>query len=245
MKRNNDPRYYLQNKEKEKRMLQKELFNKMVQQQINTLKKYVIIHPTKVAGSSFIKYVQSHYPSYFMYNGHEFKAVQSTNPIVFIRDPYDRFISMYKYWKYGSLDYNEHKHSETHLINTQKYNIKDFIILVKKKDPILITPFTSYIHIRPQSWWIEEKDYAKSIIVYYDKNEMEKKIFELFDYLEQLKICKNLKIPFQKINVSNTNNNEKIILDEEDKKEIYEIYKSDFDLIKKVKENKNLFKKVF
>jgi hypothetical protein len=138
---------------------------------------------------------------------------------------------MYKYWKYGSFDYNEHKHSETHLINMQKYNIKDFIIFVKNKDLILITPFTSHTHIRPQSWWINEEDYKKCIIIYYDKNEMEKKIFELFDYLEQLKICKNLKIPFQKINVSNVNNNEKIILDEEDKKEIYEIYKSDFDLI--------------
>ncbi len=245
MKRNNDPRYYLQNKEKEKRILQQQLIYKMIQQQNDNQIKYVIIHPTKVAGSAFIKYVEVHYPNNFRYNGHEFKASQTMNPIVFLRDPYDRFISMYKYWKYGSLDYNEHKHSETHLINMQKYNIKDFIIFVKNKDLILITPFTSHTHIRPQSWWINEEDYKKCIIIYYDKNEMEKKVFNLLNYLEQLKICKNLKIPFQKINVSNTNNNEKIILDEEDKKEIYEIYKSDFDLIKKVKENKNLFKKVF
>ncbi len=245
MKRNNDPRYYLQNKEKEKRILQQQLIYKMIQQQNDNQIKYVIIHPTKVAGSAFIKYVEVHYPNNFRYNGHEFKASQTMNPIVFLRDPYDRFISMYKYWKYGSLDYNEHKHSETHLINTQKYNIKDFIQLVKKKDPILITSFTSYTHIREQSWWIEEKDYHKSIIIYYDKNEMEKKVFQLFDYLEQLNICKNLKIPFQKINVSNLNHQEKIVLDDYDKKEIYEMYKSDFDLISKVKEMPYLFKKIF
>ncbi len=245
MKRTNDPRYYLQKKEVEKLILQKQLINKMAQQQMNILKKYVIIHPTKVAGSAFIKYVEAHYPSYFTYNGHEFKAIQAINPIVFLRDPYDRFISMYKYWKYGSFDYNDHKNSESHLINTQKFNIKDFILLVKKKDPILITPFTSYTHIRPQSWWINEEDYKKCIIIYYDKNEMEKKIFQLFDYLEQLKVCKNMKIPFQKINVSYTNNNEKIILDESDKMEINQIYKADFDLISKIKMYPQMFKKVF
>jgi hypothetical protein len=245
MKRNNDPRYYLQNKEKEKRILQKQFIHKMIEEQINTLKKYVIIHPTKVAGSAFIKYVQANYSAHFKYNGHEFKAVQAVNPIVFIRDPYDRFISIYKYWKYGSLDYNNHKHNETHLINMQKYNIKDFIRFVKKKDPILITSFTSHTHIRTQTWWINEEDYKKSIIVYYDKNEMEKKIFQLFDYLEQLNICKNLKIPFQKINVSNSNNNEKIILDESDKMEINQIYKADFDLISKIKMYPQIFKKVF
>ena len=64
---------------------------------------------------------------------------------------------------------------------------------------------------------------------------MEEKVFNLLNYLEQLKILKNKKAAFQKINVSNSNNNEKIILDEEDKKEINQIYKADFDLINKIK----------
>lgn len=217
----------------------------MVRQQIDNQLKYVIIHPTKVAGSAFIKYVEAYYSNNFKYNGHEFKASQTINPIVFIRDPYDRFISMYKYWKYGSIDYNDHKHGETHLINTQKYNIKDFIQFVKNKDAILITLFTSHTHIRVQSWWIEEKDYQKSIIVYYDKNSMEEKIFNLLNYLEQLKILKNMKFPFKKINVSHSNNNEKIVLDEDDKNMIYEMYKADFDLISKIKMYPQMFKKVF
>lgn len=241
----NDPRYYYKIKSQQQLLLKKKLIHNMIQQQMDNQSKYIIIHPTKVAGSAFIKYVEAHYPKNFRYNGHEFKASQTMNPIVFIRDPYDRFISMYKYWKYGSLDYHDHKHSETHLINTQKYNIKDFIQFVKNKDVILITPFTSHTHIRPQSWWISEDDYQKSIIVYYDKNEMEEKVFYLLNYLEQLKILMNKRVPFQKINVSNSNNNEKIILDEEDKKAIEQIYKADFELISKIKMYPQMFKKVF
>ncbi len=59
------------------------------------------------------------------------------------------------------------------------------------------------------------------------------------------KIIKNLNIPFQKINVSVSNNNEKIVLDEYDIIEINQIYKADFDLINKIKIYQQVFKKVF
>ncbi len=74
---------------------------------------------------------------------------------------------------------------------------------------------------------------------------MEEKVFYLLNYLEQLKILMNKRVPFQKINVSNSNNNEKIILDEEDKKAIEQIYKADFELINKIKMYPQMFKKVF
>lgn len=245
---NRDPRYYLQHKSQMALLRNKQLQNS-IPKYILSIPKYAFIHPTKVAGSAFIKYVEKYYPQYFEYKGHEIKSSDVLKPIIFIRDPYDRFISMYKYWKYGSVDYNGHKHSITYLGNVKKYNIKDFIFFVKNKDRILISPFTSFTHIRPQSWWIEEKDYNNCIVLFYSKNDMESKIFQLFDYLESIKVLKNQKHPFSRINVSNQGNEnmikEKIILDNDDINEINNIYKSDFDLIEKIKNNQELFKKVF
>lgn len=244
MKRNNDPRYYLQNKSQSTMLRNKVIQQNMIKKYIETQNKHVFIHPTKVAGSAFIKYVQKYYPQHFEYNGHNIKVSQVNNPIIFIRNPYDRFISMYKYWKYGSYDYNEHQHSIYHLQNVEKYNIKDFIQFVKKKDPILITPFTSFIHILAQSWWIEELDYHKCIVVMYDKNEMEDKVFQLLDYLESKKILENKKYEFPKINISNHSIKENILLDNQDINEINLLYKNDFELIKKIENSPEYFKKV-
>jgi hypothetical protein len=245
MKRNNDPRYYVQNKSQSTMIRNKVIQQNMIKKYIEEQNKYVFIHPTKVAGSAFIKYVEKYYSQHFEYKGHNTKVSQVNNPIIFIRDPYDRFISMYKYWKYGSYDYNEHQHNINHLQNVEKYNIKDFINFVKNKNPILITPFTSFIHIMPQNWWIEEADYHKCIIVIYDKNKMEEKVFQLLDYLESKKILENKKYEFPKINVSNHTNKENIILDSEDINQINILYENDFKLIEKIKNNSHFFKKIF
>ena len=245
MKRNNDPRYYVQNKLQNALLRNKIVQKNMIQKYIEEQNKYVFIHPTKVGGSAFIKYIQKYYINHFEYRGHHTKAQQVNHPILFIRDPYERFISMYKYWKYGSIDYIEHQHSITHLQNVEKYNIKDFITFVKRKDSILITPFTSFMHILPQSWWIEETDYHKCIVVMYDKNKMEEKVFQLLDYLESKKVLVNNKYEFLKINVSNHQNNENIILDSEDMKEINILYQNDFKLIETIENNPHFFFKKF
>lgn len=205
--------------------------------------KYTFIHPTKVSGSAFIAYVHQHYPNDIITKGHFIKANEANKPIVIIRDPYDRFISMYKYWKYGTIDHHSHKRNVSFVEKMKTYNIKDYIQFVKNKDKILVTPFTDHIHNYPQSYWIGESDYIKSIVIYYDKNNMEERIFNLFDYLEKEDNIKNKKIKFKKVNVSDNKLNEKIVLDEEDKKEIYELYKIDFEL--KIKNSEHLFKKIF
>jgi hypothetical protein len=243
----NDPRYYLLKKQYDAQLRNKKIMNQMILHEMiqqQTKNKFLFIHPTKVGGSAFIKYTEKYYPNYFEYKGHDFKTSNSENPILFIRDPYDRFCSMYKYWKYGSIDYEPHQHSEIHIEKVKKYNIKDFIQFVKEKNSILITSFTSFTHIRPQKWWINENDYKKCIIILYDKNKMEEKIFDLLNDLENKRILKNNKFPLTRVNVSN-HNQEKIILDENDQKEIYNIYKDDFELIQKIKNEPQLFKKVF
>ena len=246
----NDPRYYQQYK-MQMQLIQKNAYAKELQNRwlmetlIHSIPKYTFIHPTKVAGSAFIKYVEEHYPYHFEYKGHHVKVSQVQNPIIFIRDPYDRFISMYKYWKYGSSDYKDHQHKRDHLEKVSKYSIKDFIQFVKNRDPILVTPFTSFTHILPQSWWIQDSDYSKTLVIYYDREKMEEKVFALLNFLEKKDILLNKKIPFTKINVSDGNSTEKIVLDMEDQEEIFKIYKDDFELIRKVKEEYHLFQSVF
>mgnify|MGYP001308426583 CR=1 FL=1 len=64
--------------------------------------KYTFIHPTKTGGSALEFYFKKNYSNKIYNNGHSLKCNSSANPIIIIRDPIDRIISMYKYWKNGA-----------------------------------------------------------------------------------------------------------------------------------------------
>ena len=164
--------------------------------------------------------------------------MNDNNPIIIIRDPIDRFISMYKYWKYGSLDIDKYRRNSVFLQNYNQYSIKDFIRLIKNKQhDNLYQSFTWDQHFEPITNWINNVDYTNIIVILYTKN-LNGKINKL---LEVLKIKpKPVELPI--INISN--NKENIQLDDDDILFIKSYFADDFKLYDDVKNSPELFKYV-
>ena len=190
-------------------------------------KKYSFIHIPKTSGSSFSTFIRN-YPEHFTVENHHVVATEKNNPVIIIREPYDRFCSMYYYWRDDNVD----KHNTT---------IKEFINYIKKNDKILITGRTEEYHFFPQSYYLQPNVYKHAIVIRYDKNNeiMNERVNEMIDYLEIPQ--KNIKLT--EVNISQNKN--EIFLDENDKLDIKEIYHDDFILWNVVNKSPFVFLKVF
>jgi len=200
--------------------------------------KYTFIHPTKTGGTACETFFKEHYSEFIKGTGHDNKCMNNNNPIIIIRHPIDRFISMYKYWKYGSLDIEKYKRNGGFLQNYYNYTIKDFIRLIKNKQhDDLHQSFTWKQHFEPITNWINNVDYANIIIILYTKN-LNEKINKLLDTLK----IKTKPVELPIINISN--NKENIQLDDNDILFIKSYFADDFKLYDNVKNRPELFKLV-
>ena len=200
--------------------------------------KYTFIHPTKTGGTACETFFKENYSEFIKGMGHDNKCMNNNNPIIIIRDPTDRFISMYKYWKYGSLDIDKFKRNSAFLQNYTNYTIKDFINLIKNKQHgDLYQNFTWNQHFEPISNWINNVDYANIIVILYEKN-LNEKINKLLNLLNIKK--KPVDLPI--INVSN--NKENIQLDDTDILFVKSYFTDDFKLYDDINYRPELFKHV-
>lgn len=201
---------------------------------VNNKNKFTFVHPTKCGGTSVENFLNKYYSKYFYTNVHINRCENNNNSILIVRDPVDRFKSMFKYWKSGSEIFI---HNNERIDKYKHINIKTFIKMIQNNSNILYNNFLKNIHYKPITYWINDK-YENIIIVKY---------------------CKNLNIPFQKMinsfNIPNLNiqiphinvskNNENIILDDEDLQFIKEYFKTDYELINLINTNPKLFRGVF
>jgi len=200
---------------------------------------YTFIHPTKTGGSACDKYFMTYYSKYF--NGscfHKIKCSDDNNPVIIIRDPIDRFISMYKYWKYGPID-RAFKRGAAFIEKYNNYSIKDFINLLKTnstKD--LYQKFTWDAHFKPQNDWIDNTQYNNIIIIKYDAN-LNDNVQKLIKFLK-LEADTDTITELSFYNISK--NIEQIILDDTDIEFIKQRYNDDYILIDKINNNPELFK---
>lgn len=204
----------------------------------NTERIYTFIHPTKTGGTACETFFNEYYSEFIKGMGHDNKCMNNNNPIIIIRDPIDRFISMYKYWKYGSLDIDKYKRDCDFLKNYNNYTIKDFIQLIQNEQHgDLYQNFTWNQHFEPITNWINNIDYANIIVIKYEKN-LNEKINKLLRLLNIKK--KPVKLPI--INVSN--NKENIQLDHDDILFVKSYFVDDFNLYDDINNHPELFKHV-
>jgi hypothetical protein len=202
---------------------------------MTTYKKHTFVHITKTGGTAVEKYINEHYSDYIVGRGHKLMCTNSNNPIVIIRNPFDRFISMYNYWKNGATS-GDFTISEEATVNKNK-TIKEFIHIMKNETEKLNTSFTWYDHFLPQSKWIPKSTYKNVIVIVYASN-LEDKIFNLLDYLG----IENKYIPLDRVNVSIKELNED--LEMEDVQFIASQYKEDIELWNLIRNEPNQFKHV-
>ncbi len=201
--------------------------------------KYIFIHPTKCGGTAVANYFRDHY-SDFIIGGHEHATkCQSNNSIIIVREPYDRFISMYYYWKNGSID-GPFQRSQEFIEQFKEVGIKDFINILK--DPELsqrnlFHGFTWIQHFLPTVEWIGNVNLKEIIVIKYDKD-LNNSINKLIDRLEIPN--KNVVLPFENV----SKKEDKIILDQTDRKDIYNLFYKDFLLWKEINKHPEKFRLV-
>jgi len=200
------------------------------------LEKPGFIHITKTGGACIKNTIMQSYKDYFLLDGfyneyHDLDTSYFENPFAIIRDPVDRFFSLYYYWKNGSEIFKE---------KLPDYTISDFIYFLKIDDCALNTSRTWISFFKPQSEWIKEEDYKKTVILIYKKN-----LNQTFDQL----------LNYYNIPIRNELSEFNVTKNKSDKLGVYLFaknlnefiqtkYQSDFDLYDKALNNPELFRKV-
>lgn len=209
------------------------------------IKKYTLICPTKSGGTVTYEYLKKYYKACFIFsnnqgyiNIHKEICTNDNNPILIVRDVKDRFLSMYKYWKYGSEKWKrdnkwKHIHKNTTILN--------FIRMLEENSKSLITDFTWEQHFHNTTNWIKPgTNYKNIIIVKYEKN-LEKKIKLLLNNLNIPN--KNIYLPV--VNKTISNQPEKELLEcEEVNKFIREYFKKDIEFQNTIQNHPELFNMV-
>lgn len=204
-------------------------------------KKYTFIHPTKTGGTACKEYLKKYYGQYFNHcTYHQFKCTNDNNPIIIVRDVYSRFFSMFKYWKFGSID--KYKRNQEFLNKHKNKNILDFINLLKTNNTKdLIVNFTWGDHFKNTVEWINNTNYKNIIIIRYE-DDLNPKIQTLINKLN----IPNKNIPLNHINVTDRRNNLMIYKNHKEKIDefVQSYFKRDIEFISKIRNNPELFKLV-
>jgi hypothetical protein len=197
-------------------------------------KKFTFVHPTKCGGCAIEDFLKEHYSNFFSTEFHYNKCENNNNPIIIVRDPVDRFKSMYKYWKYGS---ERHCITEEHGEKYKNINIKTFISMIQNNSNNLITKFTQDIHYKPITHWIHT-NYKNIIILKYNKdiNNTIQKMIEKMNIPKVNEVVKHTNI---------SKSTEEIILDNEDLLFIRKYFISDYYLIYFINNHPKRFRAVF
>jgi len=183
--------------------------------------KYQFVHIPKTGGTCIEDAIEMNYTDKFVYKKpHALKCVNNEISITILRDPYERFISMFKYWKSGS---DLRSRPDDFVEKYGEYTIKDYINLLKVDSPALTRAFTWDFHYAPATFWINNTNYKKIIIIKYC-SDLDRKFKKLLTLLR----IKDKQVPVPKTNVSTIKS--EIILDEEDKAYIRKRFAGDFRL---------------
>ena len=201
--------------------------------------KYTFIHPTKSGGTAIENFFSKNYKQYIQGKGHDNVCSNENNPIIVVRDVKSRFLSMYKYWKFGSVD--SHKHDKKWLNINKDVSVEQFIDMIKENDgKKMYTRIIKNHHFWQTKRWIGSTKYENIIIIIYEKD-LNNKIQNLLNILD----IPNKNIELQRGNQSPKISNEDNILDNEYVNNfINEYFKDDIKLINNVKNNPELFKLV-
>ena len=202
-------------------------------------KTYTFIHIPKCGGTPVEWYFNDHYKEHITGLYHTNTCSKTNNPIIIIRNPIDRFVSLYHYWKNGSHGRNSRDTAFHEKYGN--YTIKDFIRLIQTNARSeLVFGYTWREHYYPQTHWIQEDTYSGAIVILYEDN-LQNKIYDLLNFIN----VENKFIPLIKQNITRKKKeDEKVTMDEADIEWLKTHFSGDFILWENAKNNPSLFYKV-
>jgi hypothetical protein len=169
---------------------------------------YIFIHIPKNAGTSFSKTYCKKEVGHTTAQTYSIEELKKS--IAIIRNPYDRLISCYNYFKMNNNYWSKKYGNPVHHDYCKKHSFKDFV------DDLYHKKIDFDIHLLPQVHFLKKdgKIYTKLL-------KLENIKEDFYNYFGE-------KINLPLINKSKNHN---VLLDTEDKRKIYEIYKEDFELL--------------
>lgn len=196
--------------------------------------KHILIHPTKTGGTVVELFFKKNYSKYIQDGwGHEKRCADVERPITIFRDPYDRFSSMFRYWKFGSERYKLEKKK---LNERSCFNINDFAGFIKNnKTEMLYNEWLWDVHFKPQSYWYN-CDYNKIIVIEYCDN-LHNSVYKLLSFLGIEN--KNIELGIVNKTCKEKNN---FKLNNENIQWFKEYFKEDLNISSQIKKNSHNFK---
>lgn len=156
----------------------------------------------------------------------------NNNPIIIIRDPLERFKSLYYYWKYGNMSQKKKKPKDT--------NITSFIDIFKMSEEQRVNIYDNHfwdVHLKKQTFWINNVDYKNITVIKYNDN-----IINSFNkLLDNRFISGNMSRLY--VNITNYGDDD-YNLSSDHLQFLKEYYHDDFVLYETVEKQPELFKKV-
>lgn len=196
-------------------------------------KYFGFVHITKTGGASFHDFIYHNYLDYFIFDSipHQTTAISYSNPVIIVRNPFDRFLSMFNYWQNGSELYDP-------LFGKTNISIPVFFKyfykgLLSKES---IKTYVWKHHFLPQTYWLSEDCYQKSTIIVYNQN------FE--NTISKFTKIIGLPKPIYPLKYINKSKKHIDYLTSKDKKIIYQHYQKDFELYYNICSHPDRFKLV-
>lgn len=203
---------------------------------------HTFVHPTKTGGTAVEQYFKKHHFRKIRGVGHIHTCANSQNPITIVRDPMDRFVSIFKYWRNGAVDGRYTRDPDWISVNT----ISEFIGRLKANDNafakrFLHRDFTTSLHFAEQRHWLKPADHAKTTVIVYDKDKLDEKVARLLEHLG----LPPTGLPLPRVNVTKSSAEVCCEMTAEDVAWVREKFKGDFQLWHLATRHPHRFKKVF
>lgn len=179
---------------------------------------YAFVHVTKSGGTALERYFRAHVAEHVRGDGHDATCDSTRDvPIIVIREPLDRFASMYRYWKHGSEVFGAGG-------GPVDANVKDFIAALRSNDTetLFRADYLWHHHVAPTSAWLGSAPLSSIVAVRY-RHDLGAALPALFAAL-------GLPAPAAALERVNVSGVEDVELDDEDIQFVRERFAADFEL---------------
>lgn len=198
---------------------------------------HTFIHPTKCGGTALEQFFARVCPERISGHGHGNRCTPENNPIIVLREPFDRFTSIYRYWKLGA-EAGPYQRAPELRAKYAGVTPKQFIRMIAedRRDDLYADPRWTKEHFLPQAHWLPAEAIPHAIVLPYVAD-LAPMVRGLFEYLRI-----DVAVDLPKVNV--TRRDTEVNLDGEDQRWIRQTFAADFDLWGRLRHRPQGFRRV-